>query len=77
MAKGGEVDFSNRTSDDFKLGELVYDTNNKRYGTIIGIYNKYNSDAFEVRLDSDGMQYTSDLRKLGEKGDNGTKKTII
>jgi len=77
MAKGGKVDFSKRTSDDFKLGELVYDTNNKRYGTIIGIYNKYNSDAFEVRLDSDGMQYTSGLRKLGEKGDNGTKKQLF
>jgi ppGpp synthetase/RelA/SpoT-type nucleotidyltranferase len=77
MAKGGEVDFSKRTSDDFKLGELVYDTKNKRYGTIIGIYNKYNSDVFEVRLDSDGMQYTSGLRKLGEKGDNGTKKQLF
>jgi hypothetical protein len=76
-AKGGKIDFSKRTSDDFKLGELVYDTSNKRYGTIIGIYDNYNSDKYEVRLDSDGMQPTENLRKLNESGDNGTKKQLF
>jgi len=72
--KGGEVDYGNRTTKDFKLGELVYDTSNKRYGTIIGIYDE---EGYEVRLDSDGMQPTEFLRKLGEKGDVGTKKQLF
>jgi hypothetical protein len=71
---GGEIDYANQTSDDFKLGELVYDTTNKRYGTIIGIYNE---TKYEVRLDSDGMQPTEYLRKLGEKEDKGTKKQLF
>ena len=66
-----------RKSDAFKLGELVYDTRNKCYGTIIGIYDKYGSDQWEVRLDSDGMQPTEFLRKLGEKGDKGTKEQLF
>jgi antirestriction protein len=73
-AKGGEVKYSNQTSDDFKLGELVYDTTNKRYGTIIGIYDE---TKYEVRLDSDGMQPTEYLRKLGDKEDKGTKKQLF
>tara|TARA_B110000902_G_C14252921_1_gene566806 strand:- start:391 stop:1653 length:1263 start_codon:yes stop_codon:yes gene_type:complete len=77
FAKGGKIDYSKRTTKDFKLGELVYDTRNKRYGTIIGIYDEYNSDKYEVRLDSDGMQGTEYLRKLGEEGDKGTKKQLF
>ena len=76
-AKGGKIDFSNRTSDDFRLGELVYDTYNKDYGTIIGIFDQSLSDKYEVRLDSDGMQPTANLRKLGEKGDSGSKKQLF
>jgi hypothetical protein len=79
MAKGGKsdnVDYSKQTTDDFTLGEIVYDVDNKRYGTIIGIYDKYNSDKFELRLDSDGMQPTENLRKVGDKGDKGTKKQL-
>ena len=30
MAKGGEIDYSKQTSDYFKLGEIVWDTDNKR-----------------------------------------------
>jgi len=63
-----------RKSAAFKLGELVYDTRNKRYGTIIGIYGEAE---WEVRLDSDGMQPTEYLRKLGEKGDKGTKEQLF
>ena len=74
MAKGGKIDYSKRTTKDFKLGELVYDTDNKRYGTIIGIYD---DSPYEVRLDSDGMQPTDWLRKLGEQGDKGTKKQLF
>ena len=79
LEKGGKIDFSKRTSDDFKLGELVYDTSNKRYGTIIGKYDGKNDyfDKYEVRLDSDGMQPTENLRKLNESGDNGTKKQLF
>lgn len=76
MAKGGEIDYSKQTSDDFKLGEIVWDTDNKIYGTIIGIYDKYASDKYEVRLDTDGMQPTENLRKVGSKGDKGTKEQL-
>jgi hypothetical protein len=76
MAKGGETDYSKQTSDDFNLGEIVWDVDNKRYGTIIGIYNQYPSDKFEVRLDTDGMQPTENLRKVGSKGDKGTKEQL-
>ena len=74
FAKGGKIDYSKRTPKDFKLGELVYDTRNKTYGTIIGIYD---NSSWEVRLDSDGMQPTEYLRKLGEDGDKGTKKQLF
>lgn len=76
MAKGGKIDYSKQTSDDFKLGEIVWDTDNKRYGTIIGIYDKYASDKYEVRLDTDGMQPTENLRKIGSPCDNGTKEQL-
>lgn len=58
----------------FKIGELAYDTRNKRYGTIIDIYNE---EQYDVRLDSDGMQPIEFLRKLGEIGDNGTKEQLL
>ena len=73
---GGVVDYSKQTSDDFKLGEIVWDVDNKRYGTIIGIYNQYPSDKYEIRLDSDGMQPTENLRKVGSKGDKGKKEQL-
>jgi hypothetical protein len=76
MAKGGTIDYSKQTSDDFKLGEIVWDTDNNRYGTIIGIYDGYLSDKYEVRLDTDGMQPTENLRKVGSEGDNGTKEQL-
>jgi hypothetical protein len=75
-AKGGEIDYSKQTSDDFKLGEIVWDTDNNRYGTIIGIYDGYLSDKYEVRLDTDGMQPTENLRKVGSEGDKGTKEKL-
>ena len=79
MAKGGKtdnIDYSKQTTDDFTLGEIVYDVDNKRYGTVIAIYDKYNSDKFELRLDSDGVQPTENLRKVGSKGDKGTKEQL-
>ena len=76
-AKGGKIDYSKQTSDDFKLGEIVWDTDNKTYGTIIGIYDEYLSDKYEVRLDTDGMQPTENLRKLGCEGDKGTKEQLL
>ena len=76
MAKGGNIDYSKQTSDDFKLGEIVWDVDNKTYGTIIGIYDEYASDKYEVRLDSDGMQPTENLRKVGSKGDEGKKEQL-
>jgi hypothetical protein len=74
--KGGSLDYSKQTSDDFELGEIVWDVDNIRYGTIIGIYDQYASDKFEVRLDTDGMQPTENLRKVGSEGDNGTKEQL-
>ena len=75
FAKGGKITYySNQTSKDFQLGELVYDTGNMRYGTIIGIYPE---SIYEVRLDSDGMQPTENLRKLRDTGDRGTKKQLF
>jgi hypothetical protein len=68
--------YSKQTTDDFTLGEIVYDVDNKRYGTVIGIYDEYASDKFELRLDSDGMQPTENLRKVGSKGDKGTKEQL-
>ena len=56
----------------FNLGEIVWDSNNKRYGVVIGIY-----DDNEVRLDSDGMQPIEDLYPLGDAKDKGTKKKLI
>jgi hypothetical protein len=76
FAKGGSVDYSKQTSDDFELGEIVWDTENKTYGTIIGIYDEYGSDKFEVKLDTDGMQPTENLRKVGSKGDKGKKEQL-
>lgn len=76
MARGGVIDYSKQTSDDFKLGEIVWDISNKRYGTVIGIYDQYASDKYEVRLDSDGMQGTEDLRKVGSEGDKGKKQQL-
>jgi hypothetical protein len=76
MADGGKIDYSKQTSDDFKLGEIVWDVDNERYGTIIGIYDGYLSDKYEVRLDTDGMQPTENLRKVGSEGDNGTKEQL-
>jgi hypothetical protein len=58
----------------FKLGQIVYDSNNKRYGVVIGIYDQ---EPTEVRLDSDGMQPVEDLFPLGSKKDFGTKKKLI
>jgi hypothetical protein len=76
MAKGGEIDYSKQTSDDFKLGEIVWDVKNKEYATIIGIYDDYGSDKFEVRTEANGMQYTKYLRKVGSEGDKGTKEQL-
>ena len=74
-AEGGDITYySNRTSKDFQLGELVYDTGNMDYGTIINIFPE---SIYEVRLDSDGVQPTENLRKLGEVGDRGTKKQLF
>lgn len=76
LDKLGIIDYSKQTSDDFKLGEIVWDVSNKRYGTVIGIYDQYASDKYEVRLDSDGMQPTEDLRKVGSEGDKGKKQQL-
>jgi len=77
LAHGGKVtskDNEKQTTRDFNLGEIVYDTNNKGYGIIIDIYDDY---PYELRLDSDGMQPTEDLRKLNSSGDKGTKNQLI
>jgi hypothetical protein len=76
MAEGGTIDYSKQTSDDFKLGEIVWDVKNKEYATIIGIYDDYGSDKFEVRTEANGMQYTKYLRKVGSEGDKGTKEQL-
>lgn len=77
LAHGGKVtskDNEKQTTRDFILGEIVYDTNNKGYGIIIDIYDDL---PYELRLDSDGMQPTEDLRKLNSSGDKGTKNQLI
>ena len=71
-----DIDYSKQTTDDFTLGEIVWDVDNERYGTVIVIYDKYASDKFELRLDSDGVQPTENLRKVGSKGDKGTKEQL-
>ena len=73
MKKGGKVDYESRTQKDFDLGEIVYNVEEDNYGTIIGM----SSHPLEVRLDTDGMQGTSFLRKLGEKGDVGSKAQLF
>jgi hypothetical protein len=58
----------------FTNGEIVWDSNNKRYGVVL---NTYNNEDSEIRLDSDGNQPIEDLYKLGSKEDRGTKKQLI
>lgn len=74
-----KTQYPQRTSRDFKKGEIVYDSSNKGYGIVIWKADpiEYNSDLYELRLDSDGMQLTENLRKLGEAGDVGTKKQLF
>lgn len=60
----------------FEIGEIVWDTNNKRYGVVL---NNYPGEEYygEIRLDSDGNQPTDDLYKLGSEEDIGTKEQLI
>ena len=70
MAKGGRVD---DFSDKIQEGDIVWDSNNKRYGVVLNTYDyKYG----EIRLDSDGNQPIEDLYKLGSEGDKGTKEKL-
>lgn len=70
MAKGGRVD---DFSDKIQEGDIVWDSNNKRYGVVLNTYDyKYG----EIRLDSDGNQSIEDLYKLGSEGDKGTKEKL-
>ncbi len=58
----------------FYNGEIVWDSNNKRYGVVL---NNYDNDQYgEIRLDSDGNQPAEDLYKLGSEGDKGTKEQL-
>ena len=63
------------SSSGFENGEIVWDTNNLRYGVVLNNYgmNHYG----EIRLDSDGNQPIEDLRKLGSEGDAGSKQQLI
>ena len=58
----------------FTNGEIVWDSDNKRYGVVLNTYDNKDS---EIRLDSDGNQPIEDLYKLGSKEDKGTKKQLI
>jgi hypothetical protein len=70
MAKGGRID---DFSDKIQEGDIVWDSNNKRYGVVLNTYDyKYG----EIRLDSDGNQPIEDLYKLGSEGDKGTKEKL-
>ena len=69
--------FSERTSDDFQLGEIVWDTEKGEYGVVIGIYYGQTGDEYEVRLDSSGMQPVDILRKRGELGDSGNAMDLL
>ena len=70
METGGRID---DFSDKIQEGDIVWDSNNKRYGIVLNTYDyKYN----EIRLDSDGNQPIEDLYKLGSKGDKGTKAKL-
>ena len=53
---------------EFKLGQIVWDNDNQRYGIVLAIF----VDFDEVRLDSDGVQGTDWLYPLGDKKDLGT-----
>lgn len=63
------------SSSGFENGEIVWDTNNLRYGVVLNNYgmNHYG----EIRLDSDGNRPIEDLRKLGSEGDAGSKQQLI
>ena len=69
--------FSERTSDAFQLGEIVWDTENGEYGVVIGIFNENTGDEYEVRLDSSGMRPVDILRKRGELGDSGNAMDLL
>jgi hypothetical protein len=58
----------------FTNGEIVWDSDNKRYGVVL---NNYNNEDSEIRLDSDGNQPIENLYKLGSKEDKGNKKQLI
>jgi len=66
---------TSNSSSGFENGEIVWDSNNKRYGVVLNNYG--NNDYGEIRLDSDGNQPVSDLYKLGSDGDKGNKKQLI
>ena len=68
---------SERTSDAFELGEIVWDTEKGEYGVVIGIYYGQTGDEYEVRLDSSGMQPVDILRKRGELGDSGNAMDLL
>lgn len=70
LEKGGRID---NFSDKIQEGDIVWDSNNKRYGVVLNTYDyKYG----EIRLDSDGNQPIEDLYKLGSEGDKGTKEKL-
>ena len=64
MKKGGKIDYESRTQKDFDLEKSFTMSKRTIMERIIGM----SSHPLEVRLDTDGMQPTSFLRKLGEKG---------
>ena len=59
----------------FEIGEIVWDSNNKCYGVVLNNYPGERGG--EIRLDSDGNQPTEHLYKLGSEMDKGTKKKLI
>ena len=72
MAKKGKL--LDNFSDKIQEGDIVWDSGNKRYGTVLNTYDfKYG----EIRLDSDGNQPEENLHKLGSEGDKGTKDKLI
>lgn len=72
MAKRGKL--LDNFSDKIQEGDIVWDSGNKRYGTVLNTYDfKYG----EIRLDSDGNQPEENLHKLGSEGDKGTKDKLI
>lgn len=70
---------SERTSDAFELGEIVWDTEMGKYDVVVGIFKgKTNTgDEYIVKTTFGGIRPVEILRKRGELGDSGNAMDML